>query len=70
MVTQTKEEIGTTPYPQISRFSGSFCYKKSVLFLTWLTAQPSYEVKAAVEGAYSISKFDHYNVNGGAVNDT
>jgi hypothetical protein len=35
-----------------------------------LTAQPSYEGRAAVEGANSISKFDHHNINGGSVDNT
>jgi hypothetical protein len=33
-------------------FRGSFCYiaVQTVFLLNWLTAQPSYEVKAAAEG--------------------
>jgi hypothetical protein len=43
----------------------------SLLFhLNCLTAQLFYEGRAEVEGANSISKFDHHNINGGAVDDT
>jgi hypothetical protein len=34
-----------------------------------LTAQPSREGKAAVEGG-KFSKFDHHNINGGDVDNT
>jgi hypothetical protein len=42
-----------------------------VFLLNWLTAQPSYEVKAAVDvGTNSISKFDRHHINGGVVDNT
>jgi hypothetical protein len=34
----------------IDCFLGTFCFIQTVFLLNWLTAQPSYEVKAAVEG--------------------
>jgi hypothetical protein len=38
--------------------------------LNFLTAQSSYEVRAAVGGGGDcISKFDHHNINGGAVDN-
>jgi hypothetical protein len=48
---------------------GSFCYIRAVIRLNCLTAQPSYKGRAAVGGGggNSISKFDHHNINGGAV---
>jgi hypothetical protein len=46
-------------------------YTETVFRLNCLTAQPSYEGRAAVEeGAKSFSKFDHHNINGGAVDNT
>jgi hypothetical protein len=49
------------------RFGFSLLYK-AVFHLNSLTAQLSYEWRAAVEGAKycSISKFHHHNINGGA----
>jgi hypothetical protein len=50
---------------------GSLCYTyKTVFHLNCLTEPLSYEGRAAVEGAKSISKFDQHNINGGAVDDT
>jgi hypothetical protein len=43
---------------------------RTVFLLNCFTAQLSYEGRAAVEGASSISKFHHHNINGGAVDDT
>jgi hypothetical protein len=51
------------------RFGFSLLYK-TVSHLNCLKAQLSYEGRAAVKGPNSISKFDHHNINGGAVDDT
>jgi hypothetical protein len=57
----------------IDCFLGSFCYIRTVFRLICLTAQPSYEGRAAVHGgggANSISEFHHHSINGGAVDNT
>jgi hypothetical protein len=52
-------------------FGFSLLYTDHVLFELLDSAQLSYEGRAAVErGPNSISKFDHHNINGGAVDDT
>jgi hypothetical protein len=61
--------VGTDNSQYRLRFGSSLLYK-SVFHLNCLTAQLSYEGRAAVEGANSISKFHHHNINGGAVDDT
>jgi hypothetical protein len=46
-------------------------YKDCVSFELVDSAQPPYEVKAAVwRGTNSFSKFGHHNKNGGAVDNT
>jgi hypothetical protein len=64
-------ELSTTDISQ-DCVLGSLCYIRTVFHLNCLTAQLSYEGRAAVEGAeyYFISKFDHHNINGGAVDAT
>jgi hypothetical protein len=44
-----ERETQTSHIYIIDCFLSSFCYIKTVFILKWLTAQPSYEVKAAVE---------------------
>jgi hypothetical protein len=47
---------------QYRRFLGSFSYLRTVFRLNCLTALEG--------GKYSIYKFDHHNINGGAVDNT
>jgi hypothetical protein len=53
-------------------FLGSFFYIRTVFRLNCLTAQPSYEGRAAVERVQigTISKFAHHYIKGGAVDNT
>jgi hypothetical protein len=70
--TQGLPEVRPTDTLQYRLRFGSLCYIRTVFRLNCLTAQLSYEGRAAVEGAKysSIYKFDHHNINGGAVDDT
>jgi L1 cell adhesion molecule len=69
--TQVRERTNHIDISQyIDCFLTSFCfiYGPACFVLNCLTAQPSYEGRAAVGGGpNSISKFDHHNINGGAV---